>query len=112
TDDLVPSRLLRPLPAYTPKTITDLERLLVELQRVRRTGFAETVDELEEGLTALSVPLDDTDLPETAGVRAFSIGVTGTSARLMPAKRKAILPAVLACRDEIASRLAAPALQA
>jgi IclR family pca regulon transcriptional regulator len=51
----------RPLPALTPHTITDTERLRAELGRVRRQGYAVVDQELELGLRTLSVPLVSAD---------------------------------------------------
>jgi IclR family pca regulon transcriptional regulator len=49
-------RNLRPR-QYTPKTITDHERLRAVILRARRSGFALVNEELEAGLRALSVPV-------------------------------------------------------
>src|SRR5262245_60951198 len=48
--------LERPLPAFTPRTITSLELLRAELQNIRETGWASNTGELEEGLNAVAVP--------------------------------------------------------
>lgn len=47
----------RPLRANTERTITDLERLLEELRRVRSQGYALVDQELEMGLCSIAVPL-------------------------------------------------------
>src|SRR5579871_4062118 len=39
---------------FTPRTVTDAEALRTHLARVRRRGWAEIVDELEEGLASIS----------------------------------------------------------
>src|SRR4051794_21167130 len=55
-DDERLERFLRdPLPALTPHTITSRRALREELQRERARGYASTVDELEEGLSGVSV---------------------------------------------------------
>lgn len=46
-------RLGSKLASYTPKTITELESLERQLGEIRNRGFAETVDELEEGFTGV-----------------------------------------------------------
>jgi DNA-binding IclR family transcriptional regulator len=38
----------------TPSTITEFEKLEKELGDIRRRGFAEVVDELEEGLSGVA----------------------------------------------------------
>lgn len=46
-------RLADKLASYTPKTITELDSLERQLGEIRNRGFAETVDELEEGFTGV-----------------------------------------------------------
>lgn len=41
------------LVSYTPRTITDLDTLERQLGEIRNRGFAETVDELEDGFTGV-----------------------------------------------------------
>ncbi len=50
-------RPLPPLRAYTGRTITDPERLELELQRVQRRGFAEAYEEREPDLNAIAAPV-------------------------------------------------------
>ena len=47
------------LPAYTERTVTELEPLLEELSRVRRRGFATALGEYELGLNAVAAPVHD-----------------------------------------------------
>jgi IclR family KDG regulon transcriptional repressor len=51
--------LREPMERRTDRTITSPDRLQAELQRVRRNGYAAAVDELAEGVTGLSVAVDD-----------------------------------------------------
>ena len=44
-----------PLEAFTPATVTDAAALVRQLERVRRRGAAELVDELEDGHASLAV---------------------------------------------------------
>lgn len=46
-------RLGDKLASFTPKTITEMESLQRQLGEIRNRGFAETVDELEEGFTGV-----------------------------------------------------------
>ncbi len=46
-----------PLRAYTPRTITDPEKLAVEVARVREQGWAQAIEEREPGLTAIAAPI-------------------------------------------------------
>jgi len=47
----------RPLTGYTPGTITDVEVLFDELDRVRRQGFAEDDEEYTPGVRCVAVPV-------------------------------------------------------
>jgi DNA-binding IclR family transcriptional regulator len=47
-------RLGPELTALTPRTITQFDKLEKELGDIRRRGFAEVVDELEEGLSGVA----------------------------------------------------------
>jgi DNA-binding IclR family transcriptional regulator len=67
-----------PLTPITPRTITVENELRDELDRVRRQGWASTVDELEVGLTAIAVPLHYS----TVTGHGLSLSVSGPSARL------------------------------
>jgi IclR family transcriptional regulator, acetate operon repressor len=56
----------RELVAWTPKTVTDLERLLEELAEVRRRGWAFTIEESEPGVSAVAAPIMIVDLDRQA----------------------------------------------
>jgi DNA-binding IclR family transcriptional regulator len=70
-----------PLPAYTPRTVTSMEVLQVELQRIRQLGWATNAGELEEGLNAVAVPVFDA----TGNCRA-ALSVSGPSYRVSPGR--------------------------
>ena len=86
----------RPLASFTQKTLTDPTALRVELARIRRQGWAELVDELEEGLAAISVPVRS-----PAGVVVAVIGISGPTFRLGRNRRRDLLPALQAAAAEI-----------
>jgi len=48
-----------PMTRYTPTTITSIADLVVELQRVRRNGFAYDDEELHPGVRCLACPVRD-----------------------------------------------------
>jgi DNA-binding IclR family transcriptional regulator len=51
-------RLLRaPLAKLTPRTIVDVQRLRTQLSEIRVRGYAQTMEELEEGLNAVAAPI-------------------------------------------------------
>jgi DNA-binding IclR family transcriptional regulator len=74
-----------PLERLARRTITTREELLAELDRVRRSGYAETVDELEDGLSGIAVPVDSPE-PDTT----IALAVSGPSSRLDGARRAEI----------------------
>jgi IclR family acetate operon transcriptional repressor len=68
-----------PLRKHAPGTITDPRRLRSELARVRRTGFATAVDELEPGLAAMAAPVRG-----AGGDVVAALSVTGPTLRMTP----------------------------
>lgn len=62
----------KPLPAYTPHTITDTEALLRTLETVRRQGYAVEDGEYKIGLRSVSAPVYAVD-----GTLKYTIGVVG-----------------------------------
>jgi IclR family transcriptional regulator, acetate operon repressor len=54
-DDALAAYLAAPLESYTPATVTEPGALRAEIERIRAKGWSSNVDELEEGLSALSV---------------------------------------------------------
>jgi IclR family transcriptional regulator, acetate operon repressor len=82
--------------AFTSSTITSRAELDAELGRVRRHGYAELVDELEDGHAALAVPVRS---PENALVAV--IGISGPTFRLGRARRRELLPRLRAAAVEL-----------
>jgi DNA-binding IclR family transcriptional regulator len=78
-----------PLEAFTEKTITERQALRAELARVRRQGWAELVDELEEGLSAISTPVRS-----TRGSLVGVLGISGPTFRLGKTRRRELVPLV------------------
>ncbi|MFW2383955.1 MAG: IclR family transcriptional regulator [Acidimicrobiales bacterium] len=56
-DDAIDNYLSRPLESRTSNSVTDPDALRRRIRKVRHDGIAWTVDELEDGITALSAPL-------------------------------------------------------
>jgi IclR family transcriptional regulator, acetate operon repressor len=79
------------LTRYTAATIVEPEQLRAELARVRRQDWAQMVDELEYGLTAVSVPLRD-----ERGRLTAAIGITGPTQRMGFRERARAVKAVRA----------------
>jgi IclR family acetate operon transcriptional repressor len=64
---------------HAPATITDPRRLQSELTRVRRSGLATAVDELEPGLAAMAAPVRG-----AGGDVVAALSITGPTLRLTP----------------------------
>jgi IclR family transcriptional regulator, acetate operon repressor len=88
------------LERYTDNTITDPAALRAELERVRRRGFAELADELEDGLAAIVVPVRGSE-----GALVAIVGVSGPSFRLGPERRADVLPRIRDAAEKLESRL-------
>jgi DNA-binding IclR family transcriptional regulator len=86
-----------PLDRLTPRTITDPQRLRAELRRVRKLGYAETVDELEEGLTGIAVPVAGPD-----ATIAIALTVSGPSPRFPSGRRRELASLVQGAAKRLA----------
>jgi IclR family transcriptional regulator, acetate operon repressor len=80
----------------TAATITDRVVLRSEIERVRAQGYAVIVDELENGLASVSVPIRD-----AGGELAATLNVTGPSFRFDAERRTAALAPMLAAVSQI-----------
>jgi DNA-binding IclR family transcriptional regulator len=90
------------LERYTARTLTTPTALQAELRRVRRLGYAETADELEEGLSSIGVVVEP-----RAGQALVSIGLSGPTSRLTAKRRRELVPAIRACAGRIGALLEA-----
>jgi IclR family acetate operon transcriptional repressor len=82
------------MPAQTPRTITDPDRLLRELARVRRRGYAVDSGEQEVGVLCIAVPVLDAPAPT-------AISISGPEARLTQPVVERAVPLL----QEVARRL-------
>jgi DNA-binding IclR family transcriptional regulator len=69
--------LAEPLTTFTEHTITDPAELRHELDAVRTRGYAQAIEELEEGLNAVAAPVRQAD-----GRVIASLGVSGPAFRM------------------------------
>lgn len=90
------------LPAVTPYTITDPERLRAELRRIRERGYAVDDRENETDVRCVAAPLFD---HEDRVVGALS--VSGLSSRMTPATIRELAPRVAATGRQISRELGA-----
>jgi DNA-binding IclR family transcriptional regulator len=100
-DDLA-ALLTSPLPALTPRTITDPLALRRELRRVRDRGYATGIEELEPGYMAVAVPVHARD-----GQVVAALGIGGPRVRLDPERLTAIAKALPSHAARISERLGA-----
>jgi DNA-binding IclR family transcriptional regulator len=69
--------LAGPLEAFTPHTVTDPDKLRRELTAIRTRGYAQAVEELEDGLNAVAAPVRQAD-----GRVIAALGVSGPAFRM------------------------------
>src|SRR5205823_3207955 len=72
--------LMAPLERSTPSTITDVATLRVQLDEIRARGWAQTLEELEDGLNAVAAPIRGAD-----GDVIAALSVSGPAFRMRPA---------------------------
>jgi len=72
-------RLACVLEASTPRSVTDPAELRAQLDEVRRRGWAQTLEELEEGLNAVAAPVRQAD-----GNVVGALSVSGPAFRMRP----------------------------
>ncbi len=71
--------LARPLERATKRSVVDPAHLKAQLAEVRRRGYAQTLEELEEGLNAVAAPVLQAD-----GRAVAAVSVSGPAFRLRP----------------------------
>jgi DNA-binding IclR family transcriptional regulator len=90
-----------PLVPITGQTITDAGAFRRHLAEVRERGYASSVDELEDGLTGLAVPV-----PATAPTPLLTVATGGPSGRSDVAQQAALLTAMRTCAERIGAAVA------
>ncbi len=88
-----------PLKPLTPHTVTDPDRLLAGLQRIRRQGYDVVEEELTIGGSGAAAPVFGAD-----GACRAALNVATVSQRF-PTARERIIAAVRAAADELSRRL-------
>ena len=71
--------------AYTEHTLTDPEALAVELSGIRKSGYAECVEEIEVGVSSVAAPVTIENLGAV-----FSVGTIGPIRRFNNKHRRAL----------------------
>lgn len=91
------------LTAFTPQTITDIEKLKEELRLTRRNGFAIDREEFRPGVICVGAAIRD-----HAGAVVGSISVSAPAFRATPEYIDQIKVHLIAVTDELSSELGAP----
>jgi IclR family transcriptional regulator, acetate operon repressor len=89
-----------PLERLTMKSIVDPTKLELELARVRARGYATSVDELEDGLSAVAAPVFGPD-----GDAFAALSISGPTARLTSERIASIAPLLVEEANKLAVRL-------
>ena len=93
----------RPLPAFTPRSITSADAYLAELAGVRETGYALEDDEYLDGVCAVSSAIVD-----AGGHAVATLSVAAVSARVDVGHIHALGPEIAAAARSVSRRLGAP----
>jgi len=89
------------LPAFTSTTITEAERLRLELAHIRSRGYAIDNEEQEDGVRCLAVPVFGTDEQVQA-----AISISGPSSRLQEQRMLQLVPQLKRISAAITATLA------
>jgi DNA-binding IclR family transcriptional regulator len=99
-DQIRPIIKSQDLRGYTPNTITKVDKLLTELRRVRKLGYAVDNEEIELGLTCVGAAIRN-----HAGEMVGAISIAGPSVRLRAARIPALAKAVMRVASAISTEL-------
>jgi IclR family transcriptional regulator, acetate operon repressor len=91
---------LPPIASHASATITDPERLRVELARIRRSEIATAIDELEPGLAAVAAPVRG-----AGGDVVAALSITGPTLRLTAARIQELEPVLMSEAAVLSRRL-------
>jgi IclR family transcriptional regulator, acetate operon repressor len=89
-----------PVEAFTERTITSVEDLRFELERVRVEGWASTLGELEEGFNGVAVPVFD-----ASGRCLAALSASGPVYRMTPERLPEVAALCKEAAEEIGVRL-------
>ena len=88
------------LTSYTEQTIIELASLGVELESVRRNGWATVIDELEEGLAAMAAPVSG-----ARGDVVAALSISGPTLRMTPQRIEELHPLLIDEARTLSQRL-------
>jgi len=90
----------RELKAYTPKTTTNLDRLIQEIEEIRQRGWAEDDEEYETGVRCIAAPIYD----YRNGVIA-AVSTSGSTHMIPKHDAERIASCVMEAASEISKRM-------
>lgn len=99
-EEIVKAELPDILEPVTPNTITDKDKLIEELAKIRKQGYAIDNEENNVGLTCVAAPIFD----YTNKVK-YSISVSGPTVRMTDGKMEEAIRLVTKSAEEISSKL-------
>ena len=88
------------LPVFTENTLTSIDRLLAELATIRKRGWAETRQEIIDGITSISVAL--TAASEPSGI---ALSVSFPVANLNEGQQSDVRHALLRTAAKLGQRI-------
>ena len=88
------------LTSYTEHTIIEPARLGVELESVRRNGWATVIDELEDGLAAMAAPVSG-----ARGDVIAALSISGPTLRMTPQRIEQLHPLLIDEARALSQRL-------
>ncbi len=88
------------LARLAPNTITNVPDILVELERVRESGYATTWEELEEGLCSVAAPVRG-----SRGTVIAAMSVSAPTVRITREELEALAQPLMGAADELSARL-------
>jgi IclR family acetate operon transcriptional repressor len=92
------------LPRFTPYTITDVEQLKSELERIREQGYAVDSEEMEEGVRCLAAPVFGLD-----GRTLAAMSLSGPASRLNEGRLEELIPHIKRIANNFSQSLRASA---
>ncbi|SRR5579872_204366 len=98
--DLIALFGAEPLARHTPQTITTVEDLTAELERVRRLGYAFDDEELHQGVRCVAAPIRD-----HRGRTVASFGLSAPAGRFPREQRKELVEQIQRAAREISEQL-------
>jgi DNA-binding IclR family transcriptional regulator len=88
------------LTRYTEHTITSLDELDRRLESIAHDGHAISIEELEQGLTAIAAPIHD-----HTGTVIAALSISGPVYRLTEDRTREIVPAVVTAAASVSERM-------